>query len=257
MDSVEDLAAAYMRSMVEIRPSGNFSIVSFCAGAWIVLEIARNFQKAGRAIEKVILVDPARPFATRARHDATMHPLVRAGIPILSPIAASLIETASINREKLKYLLRTGSFVHGHDRGAFESNPRYREQLIALARRQHDSRRKPLLSRSSVSSKGVEAGHYAESDRDRLTGIYSSDTATLTSAMLKLAFRNHAPQPYDGEAVLLVNHSTAKKLEDPANPMNVAIPRRRLIISGESHAEAVSSPKTASIIRKILDGAPD
>lgn len=257
LDSVEALAASYMRSMVDIRPSGKFSIVSFCAGAWIALEIARSFQMAGRMIEKVILVDPARPFATRARHDASMHPLARAGIPILSPIAASLIETASVNREKLKYLFRTGSFVNGHDRKAFERNPRYREQLIALARRQHDNRRKPLLSKSSVSSKGVEAGHYAESDRDRLAGIYSSETATLTSAMLKLAFRNHAPQPYDGDAVLLVNHGTARKLDDPANPMNVAIPRRRLIISGESHAEAVSSPKSAAIIRKVLAGAPD
>lgn len=81
-----------------------------------------------------------------------------------------------------------------------------------------------------------------------------SEPAALTRAMLKHAFRAHVVKPSDYPVIIIGSEKLNRAMTDPEFPINKTTPNRKIIVSGENHSQAVSSPVTARILQRLLDG---
>jgi len=55
---LEDMAATYIESMRSVQPEGPYILGGFCGGGLIALEMARQLQISGQAVEMLILIEP-------------------------------------------------------------------------------------------------------------------------------------------------------------------------------------------------------
>lgn len=69
-DSIEAMAAFYITSVRTEQPHGPYLLGGMCAGGLIAYEMAVQLERAGEAVERVLLLDSATPNA--ARKPATM-----------------------------------------------------------------------------------------------------------------------------------------------------------------------------------------
>ena len=63
--SIEEMAAAYVKTMRAEQPEGPYLLGGMCAGGLIAFEMARQLQAAGAAVERVLMMDSATPHAER------------------------------------------------------------------------------------------------------------------------------------------------------------------------------------------------
>jgi thioesterase domain-containing protein/acyl carrier protein len=57
-DTVEKTAARYLDGVLKIAPDGPLLLAAPCSGSLVILEMARQLQKAGRPAERVMMIDP-------------------------------------------------------------------------------------------------------------------------------------------------------------------------------------------------------
>lgn len=248
LDRVEEIATAYLRSVLEIQPEGPWNLLSFCAGGWIASEMIHQMEAEGLRPNKVILVDPGLPQALKDEYDSANGFVSRRNIPLLSPLATTFTRIRRDFTLRTKFFARTGSFVNGFERDSF-SIPAVENYFVSRMKRKH------LKRKSRVGSDLEEPGGGAEVSARRrdAEAIYASDAAARTSVKLELAFRSYIPRPLDFSVDIICSSSRAEFLVDPDFPINRLLPRRRIYISGETHEEAVTSPASASLIQSILD----
>lgn len=55
---LEDMAATYIESMRSVQPEGPYILGGFCGGGLIALEMARQLQISGQAVEMLVLIEP-------------------------------------------------------------------------------------------------------------------------------------------------------------------------------------------------------
>ena len=55
---LEDMAATYIESMRSVQPEGPYILGGFCGGGLIALEMARQLQMSGQAVEMLVLIEP-------------------------------------------------------------------------------------------------------------------------------------------------------------------------------------------------------
>ncbi|MBC8087231.1 MAG: amino acid adenylation domain-containing protein [Phycisphaerae bacterium] len=55
--TIETMAAAHVRELRKVQPTGPYRIGGYCAGGLIALEIARELSRAGETVEQLFLVD--------------------------------------------------------------------------------------------------------------------------------------------------------------------------------------------------------
>jgi Thioesterase domain len=55
---LEDMAATYIESMRSVQPDGPYILGGFCGGGLIALEMARQLQMSGQAVEMLFLIEP-------------------------------------------------------------------------------------------------------------------------------------------------------------------------------------------------------
>jgi thioesterase domain-containing protein len=60
-ETIEDMAAERLRSILEIQPAGPYSIGGFCGGAIIAYEVARQLVARGERVDTVLLIDATPP----------------------------------------------------------------------------------------------------------------------------------------------------------------------------------------------------
>jgi thioesterase domain-containing protein len=60
-DSIEDMAAERVRSIMQVRPSGPLRIGGFCGGGVVAYEVARQLVAHGRRVETLLLIDTVAP----------------------------------------------------------------------------------------------------------------------------------------------------------------------------------------------------
>jgi acyl carrier protein len=90
------------------------------------------------------------------------------------------------------------------------------------------------------------------SAEETLTRVYRSGAAAKASAMLQMAYRRYRPGVLDFPVDLVLCKLQA---DSAKNPIKGLFPRHSLIVSGESHIDAVSSdkPTNARIIQTLVD----
>src|SRR5690606_30471230 len=89
-DTVEEIAASYLRSILEIDPDGPWNLAAFCAGGMIAAEIVHQMARENRKPDKVMLVDPGIWGPYTDAWEYRQRPIARLGIAVISPLAARL-----------------------------------------------------------------------------------------------------------------------------------------------------------------------
>ncbi len=250
LDRVEEIASAYLRSVLEIQPRGPWNLLSFCAGGWIASEMIHQMKLEGLRPNKVILVDPGLPQALKDDYDCANGFISRRNIPVISPLATSFTRIRREFSVRAKFLARTGSFVNGLERESF-AIPAVENYFVSRMKRKHLKRKSKIGS--DLEDKGGAEGTEASARRHDAEAIYASDAAARTSVLLELAFRSYVPRPLSFPVDIICSSSRAEFLVDPNFPTNRLLPNRRIYISGETHEEAVTSPASASLIQSIVD----
>jgi FkbH-like protein len=59
--SIEEMAAAYVSTVREAQPQGPYLLGGMCAGGLIAFEMARQLERDGQAVERVLMLDSATP----------------------------------------------------------------------------------------------------------------------------------------------------------------------------------------------------
>lgn len=71
VDSVPDLAALYVRALLENRPQGPYRIGGWSSGAVIAVEMVRLLEARGEKVERLVVIDSPAPVAPRREADET------------------------------------------------------------------------------------------------------------------------------------------------------------------------------------------
>ena len=59
--SIEEMAASYVDTVRQAQPQGPYLLGGMCAGGLIAFEMARQLQREGQAVERVLMLDSATP----------------------------------------------------------------------------------------------------------------------------------------------------------------------------------------------------
>ncbi len=245
---VEEIAAAYLRSILEIQPGPPWNLVAYCAGGWIAVELVQQMQRQGLQPRSVILVDTNLPLGMRKDYSLKRPRIGTLRLPMLPDAAVSLIKGGSALARRIKSFVNTGRFQDHDDPAAFD-DPAIRRRLISRMRRRNEKRgASKSAALAALPDDGTSEIHAAP-----FGGLYAGEAAAVTAAVLKLAYRSYSPSPSDYPFTFISSLARSAPFDDPDYPINRLLPNRRVIISGETHGEAVASAETANLIQKIVD----
>jgi len=239
LDSVEAIAEDYTRSMLDVYPSGPWYIAAYCAGSWIAVEMARIMERDAVHPSRLILIDPGIQRGRMRERFETRHGMTASLMRRILP--SSLLEKADLhgNVAKLRCFLATGYWCDYRGPAALD-NPKIKEWVL-------DRRGGELLSEFKIGKK-VEDELPVQFEESR--------HIVLASAKLKHAFYTYDNTDQLNQWTdLIVSKARARELENPNHPLNTVFPNRRIIITGDTHADAVASrsPTNSRIIQGMMD----
>ena len=247
--SVQEIAAAYLRSILEVQPEPPWHLVAFCAGGWIAVDIARQMQLQGRRPATVVLVDTNLPSGMRKDYSLKRISVGGIQLPELPDSVVSMVKGSYALVRRMKFFLKTGRFRDVHDPEAFE-DPAIRRRLVSDMQRHNTQRSTKRTKVFAASSEDTALAREA----DALTGIFASEAAALTTTLLRRAYRAYVPSPSDFPFTFIASARRASAFGDPDYPINRLLPNRRVTVSGEAHGDAVSSRETAQLIQRLVGG---
>ncbi|WP_187971669.1 thioesterase domain-containing protein [Aquibium microcysteis] len=249
LDTVEAIAAGYLQSILKVQPEPPWHLASFCAGGWIAVDIVRQMQLEGRTPATVVLVDTNLPSGMRKDYSLKRIHVGGIRLPALPDPIVGMIKGSYGLVRRMKLFLKTGRFKDVHDPEAFE-DPAIRRRLVSDMQRHNRQRG---TKRTKVFAEGAESAALAQ-EADALDGIFGSEAAALTTTLLRRAYRAYVPAPSDFPFSFIVSTRRSAAFGDPDYPINRLLPNRNVVISGESHEDAVSSRETAQLIQRLVDG---
>lgn len=252
LDRIEDFAAAYLESMLQVQPKGPWTLVSFCAGGWIAFEIVRLMDRRGLKPDKVIMIDLPTSKRMKLHERVCDNVFNRSGIPLLSSTATAIGNALISLRFRWFYFKNVGAFVDGCDPDVFRKNRRILDYSIKRATVNHNRSRSEAHLNQEFSD-GGKSGTHTEAHSKLLAEIIGSDTAVLTTAKLRLAYFGYLPEePCEHPVVIIYSNSRAGNLEKPNSTLNTFLPNKTTLLVGDSHKEAIRSTKTAALINEIV-----
>ena len=247
--SVEEIASSYLRSILQVQPEPPWHMVAFCAGGWIAVEIVQQMQRQGRQPATVVLVDTNLPSGIRKDYSLKRIRLGNVHLPDVPDFLVAWMKGSLAMTRRMKFFLKTGRFKDFHDSRADEDQA-IRRHLVSSTWRRNKRRAAALSAAFAASDRD---GSRAQQASD-LASIYSSEAAAVTSAMLRRAYRAYRPSPCDFPFSFIVSVKRSAPFDDPEFPINRLLPNRRVVISGDTHGDAVSSPETAQLVQRLVDG---
>lgn len=247
--SVEEIAAAYLRSILAVQPEPPWHLAAFCAGGWIAVDIAKQMQLQGRRPATVILVDTNLPSGMRKDYSLKRISLGGLQLPELPDFAVALVKGSYALVRRMKFFIKTGRFKDVHDPEAFD-DPAIRRRLVSDMQRHNRQRSKTRTQAFETPTQGATLAREANA----LTGIFASEAAALTTTLLRRAYRAYVPSPSDFPFTFIASARRSGAFGDPDYPINRLLPNRNVVVSGEAHGDAVSSPETAQLIQRLVDG---
>lgn len=246
LDTVEEIAADYVDSMLQVSPDGPWFVAGYCAGGWIVVEMARKLETMGKRASRLVLIDPGiQRGKMREQFDMHHSKTARMLKPVLSTSVLEKVNFHS-NWARFRCFLATGHWIDYRETGAFDV-PAVRDWIL--------SRKKNHMQRA-VRIGQLKKKFETEMVEEEAVSLESTKDIIFASAKLKHAFYNYANSaPLDQPVDIIVSRSREKELANGNHPLNMILPRQKRIVSGENHTDAVasSSPVNARIIQKMMD----
>ena len=185
LKSFEEIAAVYVTSIRDIRPSGPYHILAFCGGAFLALEMCKQIEEAGETVGHLVLLDPL-----------PLPPTIRAIVELHREVEKSRTE-AALSPFKSLYK-RTLGFLNGRSWTGDEPEQRLRIRAEKLQR---------LIQRRRAGD--IEALPEGKAHPEERS--YSPEAMLEASLQLRRAFARYVPRPYLGNAALLVCAKQAPK----------------------------------------------
>ncbi len=242
--TVEEIAADYASSILKMNPTGPWYVAAYCGGAWIALEIVKIFAAQGKALDRIIFVDPrVERGKMRDRYEAERGLFAGrlfAGTTWFGKARAELWVFLS----KIRTFFTNGSWIDFRDKDAFEI-PEIKNRAIA-------KRQTGLRWRASKADK------FDEDVRESLVKICASDSAAYAAAKLKYALHNYMNDtPVSDHIDVIASRELQREVANPHHPLNKLLPNHKLIVTGQHHKDTVdpSLPRNAEIMQKLLDEA--
>lgn len=207
---VEDIAAGYVNELNAVYPEGPVSLLGFCAGSLVALEMATQLQAQGRGLEQFVLGDPHLP-------DGTIKNMGR------TPARAGWSPEASFT-SRLRWKLRQVVFA------------------IALGRRTDGAQDQDFADERLRALRERFYGLYMSlwklevALRRRKTKLRHVNMSTRAQARLLAAYRHYKPSIYQGPVTVLV--STGRRRLVPA--LHHILPNADIEIVDAGHSETVS-----------------
>ncbi len=252
LDRIEDFAAAYLDSMLQVQPKGPWTLISFCAGGWIAFEIVRLMDERGLKPDKIILLDLPASKRMKLHEQVRDNVLCRSGIPLLSSAATAIGKALIGLKFRWLFFKKVGAFVDGCDAEVFRKNPKILDYGIKRAAKSHNQKQSEANIDQEFSD-GGRSGEHMEEHRNLLAQVIGSDSAVLTTAKLRLAYFGYMPkEPCKHPVVIIYSNARAGNLEKPSSTLNTFIPNKTTLLVGDSHHEAIRSTKTAAIINEMV-----
>jgi hypothetical protein len=206
-------------------------------------------QLQGRRPATVILVDTNLPSGMRKDYSLKRISLGGLQLPELPDFAVALVKGSYALVRRMKFFIKTGRFKDVHDPEAFD-DPAIRRRLVSDMQRHNRQRSKTRTQAFETSTQGATLAREANA----LTGIFASEAAALTTTLLRRAYRAYVPSPSDFPFTFIASARRSGAFGDPDYPINRLLPNRNVVVSGEAHGDAVSSPETAQLIQRLVDG---
>jgi pyochelin synthetase len=72
LDRVEDLAAEYVRALLDVQPRGPYRLGGWSSGAVMAFEMAHQLERRGESVDRLVVIDAPAPAAPRAIEDAEL-----------------------------------------------------------------------------------------------------------------------------------------------------------------------------------------
>jgi len=202
LESVEQIADAYVASIREIQPGGPYCIAAMCSGSFIALEMCHLIEAAGLNVDRLILLDPRTvPKAVARRADAWRY----------WAIMCHLIEAAGLNVDRL-ILLDPRTVPKAVARRADAWRYWAINRLNRYLKTEKDS---TYLASSEIPIEKKIKNKILESNSNA-AWIYSAQipkTMSDATRTLRLALGTYVPRrPYAGKAVILVTSEKEREI---------------------------------------------
>ena len=243
-DTVAEIADCYLEAILQVSPDGPWHLAGMCSGSWIVFEIARRLEEAGKRAERIILIDPfvedgrMRDDYERARRDhaGTLTAQVAFANARFKSFTRSL-------RQKFTCWRATGHWIDPIDEKAL-AIPSVREWLLKA---RHDF----------VAEDELDAAKAPEAfEGESLINAYRSDEAILASEKLRRAFHDYSSdRSIAGHVDIIASEFLDRRLKNPINPLRRMMPDQTVIVQGATHMDTVSTTTSdnSEIIQRLLD----
>lgn len=249
--TVEDMAAAYVKLARDHLPRGELNLVAFCGGGFIAIEMLRLMRDDPP--RRAILVDL---LATRRMQDQQRRRTLARETHAVKRLVGSARNVSKDFYRKAKNLVRAGVFISEEDPAAIH-HPKFRDYMARRLDKISDGRRR--LKNLERKLRGKEQVHYGpEGTNGDYERSFFAEPARLTRMYLTHALANHDPKPTDYPVVVVGREELRRELANPDHVLSSLLPNHRMIVSGQTHKEAVMSVFTSSILQSLLDGVePD
>jgi len=219
LDTVEEIAGAYVTSMRELQPTGPYNVAGICAGAIIALEMCNQLVEAGEAIQHLVLLDPGV-----------------VGAPALRPVYMAKHDPKSKTYKGLRKLLCVLSGGWSRASNSFQQD---------LQKREKDLR----WIHESINRRKAELDDLAHGESS-----YSPEVMLQTSLKLNSALMMYMPRRYPGKAVMLSTTKRAPGIRGPNSFWHHYVGELDFHAWSCSHKEIFDSKilETAQFVRAIL-----
>ena len=241
-DTVEEIAADYLESMLKINPDRPLFLVSYCGGSWIAVEMVRLLAQQGRKVDRLVMIDPRiERGKMRDKYEAERGLLsgrLFSGDTLIGRGRARVLTFTS----KVRTLLATGEWVDFRDKKAFD--------IQFVKERAIQKRQQGLNYRATT------ADQFNEEVRESILKICQSDTAAYAAAKLKYALHNYLNDtPIEDPVDIIASRELSQEVANPKHPLNKLLPNHNLIVTGQRHRDTVDpkTPRNAVIIQGLVD----
>jgi thioesterase domain-containing protein/acyl carrier protein len=236
LQTVEEIASAYVASMREIQSAGPYHISAMCAGSFVALEMCNQLTEAGQAVARLILLDPRSVPPALARR-----------------YKESRGKTLSF-KSIYKGLRRLSQAWRG-DPDEFEKKLEARARTL--------KRRQQIQVRRAAGSLHDEKAGIAHSPLERIGNLdaspyeksYSPDTMLEASLQLYDALTIHVPRPFAGKATLITSSKSLREFIGDKSFWRDHLGSLEYRVVDGNHRKLFGANilETASFVRSALD----
>ncbi|GKX33314.1 MAG: hypothetical protein MnENMB40S_09320 [Rhizobiaceae bacterium MnEN-MB40S] len=247
-DTVEEIAAEYLKCMRMVNPDGPWHLAAFCQGSWIAFEMAAQLCKEGKSPSSLTMIDPEVHMGRMLNEHMQF---LRSRKKLFARALSEARWKAKVQMDKVRCFRATGHWINPYHPDAYDL-PGVWEWI-----RQRDLARydKHAKSKGGSDDQIRAQGNF---DTEKELERRRSEDANSATARLEIAYyRYSANAPLSIPVHLIASERRNRQLSDPLYPLRRFLPKLTVSVLGKTHRQTVSTtgPENSTIIQRVADEA--